>query len=115
MIWMIIWDLDITTVICLVRSLLLHDLLLGQTAGYLSTQIASDNRLWRVWISVAEVQSRTDAENLNRRNRTESSVQSSSGSPVLAAVRFSVLRFLQNSWTVWEQVKIYDWNAKKSM
>ena len=65
--------------------------------------------------SVAEVQSRTDAENRNRRNRTESSVQSGSSSPVLAAVRFSVLRFLQNSRTVWEQVKIYDWNAKKSM
>ena len=47
--------------------------------------------------SVAEVQFRTDAENQNRRNRTESSVQSGSGSPVLAAVRFSVLRILQNS------------------
>ena len=55
MIWMIIRDLDIITAICLVRSLSLHDLLLGQTAschnfGYLSTQIASDNRLWRVWM-----------------------------------------------------------------
>ena len=47
-----------TWMICLqvVRSLFLHDiLLLGQTAGchnfgYLSTQIASDNRLWRVWM-----------------------------------------------------------------
>ena len=48
MICMIIQDLYITTAICLVRSLFLHDL--GQTAGchnfgYLSTQIASDNRL----------------------------------------------------------------------
>ena len=42
--------------------------------------------------SVAEVQSRTDAENQNRQNRTESSVQSGSGSPVLAAVQFLVLR-----------------------
>ena len=55
MIWMIIRDLDIITAICLVRSLSLHDLLLGQTAGchnfgYLSTPIASDNRLWRVWM-----------------------------------------------------------------
>jgi hypothetical protein len=46
--------------------------------------------------SVAEVQFRTDAENQNQWNRTESSVQSSSGSPVLAAVQFSVLRILQN-------------------
>jgi hypothetical protein len=49
--------------------------------------------------SVAEVQSRTDAENWNRQNRTESSVQSSSGSPVLATVQFLVLRILQNSQT----------------
>ena len=66
-------------------------------------------------ISVAEVQFRTDAENRNQQNRTESSVQSGSGSPVLAAVRFSVLRILQNSRTVWEPVKIYSWNVKKSM
>ena len=50
--------------------------------------------------SVAKVQFRTDAENRNRRNRTESSVQSGSGSPVLTAVQFSVLRILQNSQTV---------------
>ena len=42
-------------------------------------------------ISVAEVQFRTDAENQN---------QFHSGSPVLAVVRFSVLRILQNSSTV---------------
>ena len=65
--------------------------------------------------SVAEVQFRTDAENRNQWNRTESSVQSSSSSPVLAAVRFSVLRILQNSRTVWEPVKIYSWNVKKCM
>ena len=63
--------------------------------------------------SVAEVQFRTDAENWNRWNRTESSVQSGSGSLVLAAVRFSVLRILQNSWTVWEPVKIYSWNVEE--
>ena len=50
--------------------------------------------------SVAEVQSKTDAVNRNRQNRTESSVQSGSDSPVLAAVQFSVLRILQNSQTI---------------
>jgi len=65
-------------------------------------------------ISVAEVQFRTDAENQNRQNRTESSVQFSSGSPVLAAVRFSVLRIPKNARTDWEPVKIYTWSTKKT-
>ena len=64
-------------------------------------------------ISVAEVQFRTDAENQNWQNQTKSSVQSSSSSPVLAAVWFSVLRILQDSRTVWEPVKIYGWKVKK--
>ena len=64
-------------------------------------------------ISVAKVQFRTDAENQNWQNQTESSVQFSSGSPFLATVQFSVLRILQNSQTVWEPLKFFTWNAKK--
>ena len=64
--------------------------------------------------SVAEVRFRTDAENQNWQNWTESSVQFSTGSPFLAMVQFSVLRMLQNSQTVWEPLKIFTWNAKNN-